>query len=59
VQVTELKVYDVTGKLIPIPNPSQREGKITVDLRSLQNGIYNISIISNEGVINKRVVIVK
>ena len=61
-QVTEIKVYDVNGKLIlsqPTPNPSKEGNSITVDASSLQNGIYNVSIISNEGVVNKRIIITK
>lgn len=61
-QVTEIKVYDVNGKLIlsqPTPNPSLEGNSITVDASSLQNGIYNVSIISNEGVVNKRIIITK
>ena len=60
VRLKELKVYDITGKLAysqPTPNPSKDGNNITVDLSNLQNGIYNLSIISNGGVVNKRVVI--
>jgi len=64
-QVTELKVYDVTGKLVfsqPTyfdklstgSNPSKEGNTITVDLSSLQSGMYNISIISKEGVVNTK-----
>ena len=34
-------------------------GKATIDASSLINGVYNISIISNEGTVNKRVVITR
>ena len=55
-----MQVYDVNGRVIPIPNPSQREGnKLTIDLSNLPTGVYNINITSNEGVVNKRVVISK
>jgi len=66
-QVTEVNVYDVNGRIVPTyfdklstgSNPSQREGNsITIDASSLQNGIYNVCIITNEGITNKRVVIV-
>jgi hypothetical protein len=48
-------VYDVNGKLVlsQIIN-----GKTTIDASSLNEGVYNIIIISNEGVVNKRLVIV-
>ncbi len=50
------QVYDVNGKLVL----SQTiEGKTTIDASALNEGIYNISLISREGVLNKRVVIVR
>ena len=67
-QVAAVKVYDVTGKLVfsqPTyldklsagSNPSTEWNCISVDLSSLPNGIYNVSVIGNEGVVNKRLVI--
>ena len=52
-----MQVYDVNGKLVL--SQTIHNGKATIDVSSLTNGIYNISISSNEGVINKRVVIAK
>lgn len=51
-----MQLYDVNGKLVltQIIN-----GKTHIDAGSLNEGVYNISIISNEGVVNKRLVIVK
>ena len=51
-----MQVYDVSGKVVlsQILN-----GKTTIDASSFSGGIYNVSIISNEGVINKRLVIVR
>ena len=51
-----IQVYDVKGKLLLSQTIN---GKTSIDAGSLQEGIYNISIISNEGVINKRMVIVR
>jgi hypothetical protein len=34
-------------------------GKVTIDASNLSEGIYNISIISNEGMVNKKLVIVR
>ena len=34
-------------------------GKVTIDASNLSEGVYNLSTISTEGVVNKRVVIVK
>jgi hypothetical protein len=50
------QVYDVNGKLVLTQTIN---GKTSIDASSLNEGVYNISITSNEGVINKRLVIVK
>jgi type IX secretion system substrate protein len=51
-----IQMYDVNGKLVlsQIIND-----KTNIDAGSLNEGIYNISIISNEGVVNKRLIIVR
>ncbi|MHB8259223.1 MAG: T9SS type A sorting domain-containing protein [Bacteroidia bacterium] len=51
-----MQVYDVNGKLVL---SQVINGKTTIDANSLNEGVYNISLISNEGVVNKRLVIVK
>ena len=51
-----INVYDVNGKLVlsqPINN------KTSIDASNLNEGVYNISIITTEGVANKRLVIVR
>ncbi len=53
---TTMQVYDVNGKLVLSQTIN---GKTTIDASSLQEGVYNISLQSNEGVVNKRVVIVR
>jgi hypothetical protein len=50
-----IQVYDVNGKLVLTQTLS---GKTNIDASSLNEGVYNVSIISNEGVENKRLVIV-
>ncbi len=51
-----MQVYDVNGK----PVLSQTiNGKTTIDASALNEGVYNISLQSNDGVINKRLVIVR
>jgi len=50
------QVYDVNGRLVLSQSIL---GKTSIDASNLNEGIYNLSIISNEGVENKRVVIVK
>jgi len=51
-----MQVYDVNGKLVlsQIIN-----GKTNIDAGSLNEGVYNISLQSSEGVVNKRLVIVR
>jgi hypothetical protein len=49
-------VYDVNGKLVLSQTIN---GKTSIDASSLNEGVYNISLQSNEGVINKRLVIVR
>ena len=49
-------VYDVNGKVVLSQTIN---GKTTIDASSLNEGVYNISLQSNEGVVNKRVVIVR
>ncbi|MEO8762056.1 MAG: T9SS type A sorting domain-containing protein, partial [Bacteroidia bacterium] len=60
-----VQVYDVNGRVVlsqviqPTPNASKEGNTITIDASALPNGIYNISLISNEGVVNKHLVIVR
>jgi len=51
-----MQVYDVNGKMVLSQTIN---GKTTIDASSLNEGVYNISIISSEGVVNKRLVIVR
>jgi hypothetical protein len=51
-----MQIYDVNGKLVLSQTIN---GKTTIDSSSLSNGVYNISLLSNEGVVNKRLVIVR
>jgi hypothetical protein len=51
-----MQVYDVNGKLVLNQTIN---GKTTIDANNLNEGVYNISLQSNEGVVNKRLVIVK
>lgn len=51
-----MQVHDVNGKLLL----SQTiEGKTTIDASTLNEGVYNISMISTDGILNKRLVIVR
>ena len=60
-----LQVFDVNSKLVltqiiqPTPNTSKEGNSTTIDACNLVEGVYNLSIISNEGVVNKRLVIVR
>ena len=49
-------VYDVNGKVVLTQSIN---GKTNIDASSLNEGVYNVSLQSNEGVVNKRVVIVR
>ena len=51
-----VQVYDVTGKLVLNQTIN---GTTTIDANGLSEGIYNISISSSDGTINKRLVIVR
>jgi len=67
---TLMQVYDVNGKMVmsqSLPAPTLRhpavegqgDGGYLIDASSLSEGVYNISLQSNEGVVNKKLVIVK
>jgi len=51
-----LHVIDVTGKIVLTQTIN---GKTTIDASTLAQGIYNLSVTSNAGVANKRLIIVK
>ena len=51
-----MQVYDVTGKVVLSKTITE---KTTIDANSLSEGVYNISLTSNKGVVNKRLVIVR
>jgi hypothetical protein len=51
-----MQMYDVDGKLV-LSQPIS--GKTSIDASSLNEGVYNISLLSSEGVVNKRLVIVR
>jgi hypothetical protein len=51
-----LQIFDVNGKMVL--NQSIN-GKTTIDATNLADGVYNLSLLSNEGIINKRLIIVR
>ncbi|HXD91728.1 MAG TPA: T9SS type A sorting domain-containing protein [Bacteroidia bacterium] len=51
-----ISIFDVNGKLVLSQTIN---GKASIDANIFQDGVYNISLISSDGVINKRLVIVK
>jgi len=51
-----MQVYDINGKLILSQNIN---GITTIDASNLSNGIYNVNIIDNASVSNKKMVIIK
>jgi hypothetical protein len=54
-KTNSIEVYNLIGECVHRQIVTSTNCQI--DLGSLQNGIYNLSIISNEGVVNKRIVI--
>ena len=60
-----VEIYNTIGECIyrqtlqPTPTPSKEGNSFAIDVANLAEGIYNISISSNEGGMNKRVVIVR
>lgn len=52
-----LQLHDVNGKLIL--TQTLLAEKTNVDVSNLSQGVYNVSLSTNEGVVNKRLVIVK
>ena len=50
-----MRLYDVNGKFVLSQTIN---GKTSIDASSLNEGVYNISLQSNEGVVNKKLVIV-
>ena len=51
-----LQLFDVNGKLVLIQTII---GKTNIDAGNLAEGVYNLNITTNDGVINKRLVIVR
>ena len=51
-----MQVYDVTGKVVLSKTITE---KTTIDAGGLSDGVYNVSLTSNKGVVNKRLVIVR
>ena len=49
-------LHDVNGRLALNQTIT---GKTSIDASNLAEGIYNVSLVSNEGVVNKRLVIIK
>jgi len=55
-QATEIKIYDVAGKLV---FSQSINGNTTIDANTLQEGVYTISISNSEGTANKKLVIIR
>ncbi len=51
-----LQIFDINGKML-LSQPIT--GKTTIDVTNLAEGVYNLSLLSNEGIINKRLIIVR
>jgi len=60
IQVKGVNIYDVTGKLLfKKEELKSQNGNLQIDLSNLENGIYNLSVINDEEVVNKHIIIVK
>ncbi|HEX7413447.1 MAG TPA: T9SS type A sorting domain-containing protein [Bacteroidia bacterium] len=65
IQNTIIEVYNTIGECVyrqtiqPTPSPSKEGTSAAIDVSNLAEGVYNISIISSVGVVNKRLVIVR
>jgi type IX secretion system substrate protein len=51
-----VQVFDVNGKLV---FSQTINGNTNIDAGNLSEGVYNVSIMGNEGVVNKRLVVVR
>ena len=51
-----VQVFDVNGKLV---FSQTIHGNTSIDAGTLADGVYNVNIMGNEGVVNKRLVVVK
>jgi hypothetical protein len=60
-----IQIFDVSGKIAfskviePVSNSNKKGTKYSIDGSNLYEGVYILSIISNEDVVNKRLIIVK
>lgn len=60
-----VQLFDINGKMVlsqviePASGISKKGTTYTVNASSLNEGVYNLNIISNEGLVNKRIVIVR
>jgi hypothetical protein len=53
-------IYDVTGKTaLSLFIPDTGKNGFTLDAGSLPEGVYNLSIACDEGMVNKRLVILR
>ena len=57
-----IQIIDMAGRIIhkiPVKYESEGHKEYFLDLNNLQNGIYNCSILTNEGIINKKISILR
>lgn len=56
----ELKLYDITGKLISTKNMTENEGTLIINEQNLHNGVYFYHILVGEKTIKiDKIVIIK
>ena len=61
-QIKELSLFDVLGNVVfehiqPTPNPSKEGNSMTIDVSSLQEGVYFIQIKTAQGILSKKFIV--
>lgn len=55
--INHLSVFDIHGKEVISTDANQKEHSITVNVSSLSKGIYFVQIKTNNGIVNKKIII--
>ena len=58
-EVAQLSVLDLTGRVVysDVVKPSALSQLITVDLTTIPTGVYQVSLDTRDGVLNKRLIV--
>ncbi|MGZ8570082.1 MAG: T9SS type A sorting domain-containing protein [Bacteroidia bacterium] len=55
----EIRIYDITGKLVQLVNPASSELQIKLDTKHFPAGVYMVNIFTQEGVFTKKLSVIK